>query len=472
MSGTASRKRQIGSARARPSTGLAAWIEQVVVQHARVRRALRADPVHDLRVAIRRVRSLAQGLRAIDDDAGALRWRALSDAGRPLFAGLGQLRDAQVMREHALGLLADEPAGGTVLASIDAVVRQRLSAARAAVDTFSPAAWRAAGRGAPQQAAALLAERPLFVHLGLRRFHEAYALHHDAMRSRASTALHACRIGVKKLRYTVENFLPEAHAQVGKLLKKMQDVLGELHDLDVLLAFVGSEDTRLHSTERGRIGTLVRAARDQRLAAYRALCAADAHGAPAAWTRVRAALTDDVDVAGAHLALVRRRAAGRGATAADIAHLEAAAMAVRGALAGQLRQLATPRAIELLRLACACALVRDDAGARSGSAAWRFARRLPAAQGLPAKDVRAVALVARAGFGETPRVDEQRVTALGSRDAPLVAALGSVLCLAAGRAGFGAHAPRRSRSLPSGAPPAPPPPRRTAGASSSMRARR
>ncbi|MBI1944547.1 MAG: CHAD domain-containing protein [Deltaproteobacteria bacterium] len=452
MATTTSRRRKAGAARspARLKTGLAAWIDEVVAQHARVRRALRADPVHDLRVAIRRVRSLAQGLRSIDDDVGAARWRALSDAGKPLFAGLGELRDAQVMRDHALTILAGEPAAKTVLASIDGVVRMRLVAARAAVDAFRPTAWRAAGRGAPERAAALLAERPLFVHLGLRRLQEAHALHHEAMRSRASTALHACRIGVKKLRYTVENFLPEAHAQVGKLLKKMQEVLGELHDLDVLLAFVGSEDTRLHSTERGRVGALVRAARDQRLAAYRTLCAHGPDGAAAAWHRLRAALADDVDVAGAHRAFVARRAAGRGAGAVEVEHAQAAAAALRGALAGHVRAIAAQRATELLRLACTCALVRDDDGTRSGRAAWRFARRLPVAHGLPERDLRVVGLLARAAFGELPRLDEQRVAALGVRDARLVVALAPLLPLAMQRAGVSAQParPNNVRALP------------------------
>lgn len=432
-------------------TGLAAWIEEVVVQHQQVRRALRADPVHDLRVAIRRVRSLAQGLRSIDDDAGAERWRALSDAGRPLFAGLGELRDAQVMREHALELLAGEPAGATVLGSIDVVIRARLAGARTAVEGFSPAAWRAAGRGLAGRAEELLAERALLQHLALRRFHEAYELHHEAMRSRASTSLHACRIGVKKLRYTVENFLPDAHAQVGKLLKKMQDVLGVLHDLDVLLAFVGSEDTRLHSTERGRVGALVRAARDARVAAYRGLCAAQPEGGLAAWPRLRGALTVGVDVAAAHFAFVRRRAAGRGAAATEVDHLLAATDALLGALQAPLRSVCTPRARELLRLACLCALVRDEGSARTGRAAHRFARRLPSAQGLSDKELRMVALAARAAFGEAPRLDEARVSALGARDARLVVALGSVMQLAVQRAGIVAQAwtrPKSARALP------------------------
>src|ERR1700729_4555836 len=55
-----------------------------------------ADAVHDLRVALRRCRSIADGLRAIDPNP---EWKAMKKAGRQLFQRLGALRDVQVMME-------------------------------------------------------------------------------------------------------------------------------------------------------------------------------------------------------------------------------------------------------------------------------------------------------------------------------------------------------------------------------------
>ena len=44
---------------------------------------------------------------------------------------------------------------------------------------------------------------------------------------------HRLRIAIKRFRYIVENFLPLQHAAWSDDLKQVQDLLGEVHDLDV-----------------------------------------------------------------------------------------------------------------------------------------------------------------------------------------------------------------------------------------------
>ncbi len=76
----------------------------------------------------------------------------------------------------------------------------------------------------------------MYLHLALEKWTAAYDLHKHALRTRSQVSLHQLRIGIKRFRYTVENFLPRQHALWGDDLKELQDLLGDVHDLDVLWA--------------------------------------------------------------------------------------------------------------------------------------------------------------------------------------------------------------------------------------------
>src|ERR1700756_6022160 len=93
---------------AQKKRGIQYGMERVVEESRRVQPGFEADPVHDLRVALRRCRSMAEGFRAIDPDPT---WRKMRKAGKALFSSLGELRDVQVLREWADRLgAANDPA--------------------------------------------------------------------------------------------------------------------------------------------------------------------------------------------------------------------------------------------------------------------------------------------------------------------------------------------------------------------------
>ena len=78
------------------TTGLRYWMARVLEECEHVSADFSADPVHDLRVALRRCRSMADGMMAMDPDN---EWKAMKKAGKRLFQRLGALRDVQIMME-------------------------------------------------------------------------------------------------------------------------------------------------------------------------------------------------------------------------------------------------------------------------------------------------------------------------------------------------------------------------------------
>ena len=220
--------------RPKPKLGLRAWMERALDESERASTGFEADPVHDLRVALRRCRSLADGIMAMDPDPA---WKDMKKAGKKLFQALGDLRDMQVMEEWIAKLGdAGDPVAVRLLEHVRARTAECKQEAFQDLDQFDRKQWRQWGRTLPQRAARVRPGSVVFKHLALEKWTAAYDLHKRAMRTRSQVALHELRIGIKRFRYTVENFLPRQHATWGNDLKELQDLLGEVHDLDVLWA--------------------------------------------------------------------------------------------------------------------------------------------------------------------------------------------------------------------------------------------
>ena len=220
--------------RPRKKLGLALWMERVLEECERASLDFSADPVHDLRVALRRCRSIADGLRVMDPDPA---WKQMKRAGRQLFRELGELRDVQVMEEWIRHLSEpDDPVAITLLQFLSAREAHLKQQAAVALQEFDRKQWRKWIASLPRRAARVRSGSALFKHLALERLTEAHQLHRNALRNRSQIAFHSLRIGLKRFRYIVENFLPEQHAAWSNDLKELQDELGEVHDLDVLWA--------------------------------------------------------------------------------------------------------------------------------------------------------------------------------------------------------------------------------------------
>jgi CHAD domain-containing protein len=269
---------------------------QVLEECENVAANFNPDSVHDLRVALRRCRSLADGLMALDPDPD---WKNMKKAGKRLFQSLGELRDVHVMEEWveklqkarareapstALDYASEEPAASgdtTTQDSGDAAAQSLLGilktreqeqkrAAQTALEEFDRKQWRRWSKSLPACAARIRPGSPLFKHLALERWTEARQLHTRALRNRSQTAFHTLRIGIKRFRYTVENFLPAEHKAWSDDLKEMQDVLGEVHDLDVLWTTAIACHVFPDDGSRRSWQELIQSQRSKRIDRYRA----------------------------------------------------------------------------------------------------------------------------------------------------------------------------------------------------------
>ena len=215
-----------------PRLGFRHWMERVLEEAKRAEEAFAADPVHDLRVALRRCRSMADGFRPMDPDPA---WRAMKKAGGRVFRSLGDLRDVQVMRDWVQQLAPPEDPVAQVLDRSLADREDSLKReAQTTLGRLDHGQWRKWADHLAGRAARVPLGGAVFQYLALQHWYAARELQRLALRNRSQASWHTLRIGIKRLRYTIENFLPEHHVRWGKDLKQLQDLLGEIHDFDVL----------------------------------------------------------------------------------------------------------------------------------------------------------------------------------------------------------------------------------------------
>ena len=193
---------------------------------------LAVGPVHDLRVALRRCRSLAEGFSVLNPHP---KWRRLRKACKELLLGLAELRDTQVMEEWVRRLgLEKGLAGAALMSSLDAERRHARRAAHRSLKNFSGKRWKRWSRSLPERAERISASPAHFARLALRRLAQARERERHWRKSQGRQAAHHLRIALKRFRYLVESFLPEQKTAWGLDLRRLQGSLGDIHDLDVL----------------------------------------------------------------------------------------------------------------------------------------------------------------------------------------------------------------------------------------------
>jgi CHAD domain-containing protein len=309
-----------------------------------------ADTVHDLRVAIRRCRSVAAVMEEIDPDPA---WSEMRKVARRLFRGLGEFRDGQVMADWISKLGPEtDPLKTKLLASLEAEEKQHYESAMRVSEKFHEKDWVQLEQHLRQRVRLVPVGGLAAECLALERFEEARELHARAQRTEKPKAWHALRIGLKRFRYTLEGFLPEHYAAWSENLKRLQDLLGDVHDLDVLADKLEAPEAAEFPESANAWQARIAEERRQRIETYRQLTL----GKTSVWNEWRHNLPYGERLEAA--AMARIRATARAADA-------------RPKRSGQIGRVAI-RLFDVLRRADAASLFHDAAMRRVMQAAGKL----------------------------------------------------------------------------------------------------
>jgi CHAD domain-containing protein len=386
--------------------GLAYWAQRTLEECDKASYEFASDPVHDLRVAIRRCRSMADGFLSVDPDPA---WKEMKKLGKSIFSCLGDLRDVQVMSEWVVRLSeADDPVRRVLLESLSQKESQLRAAAQETLGSFDRKRWTTLNARLARRAGRVPVEGVVFQHLALERLTEAHELHRRALRNRSQVGYHQLRIGIKRFRYMCENFLPQHHAKWSKDLRELQDALGEVHDFDVLKATITAHG-EIEPADRQRWNKRIAEERQQRLDLYRQKML----GKNSLWLVWRAELPTGPALEQAAMEKLRTWASFLDPDVNHSAHVTRLAMQLYDGLS---KHDILSSETEYRRILEAAALLHEVGRSRGPEShrkhAYSLIRRLKPPLGWNAEELQCVAVIARYHGGALPQTSNSSFVGL------------------------------------------------------------
>jgi CHAD domain-containing protein len=210
---------------------------------------------------------MAESFRAVDPDKN---WKKMRRQATALFDSLGALRDCHVTMEWVEKLGRDnDPVTRRLITQLEEQESSLKHKAQGAIEAFDHKQWLRWSQQLPRRTLRLPLDSEVFQALALERFNAARGLQARALRTGSDAALHRLRIAIKKFRYVVENFLPSLHMDWRDDLKQAQDLLGEIHDFDVLRQAVEQLSKDAPAESREHWARILQSEREMRIQQFR-----------------------------------------------------------------------------------------------------------------------------------------------------------------------------------------------------------
>jgi len=393
----------------RAELGLAHWMARARKICKKAGKEPSADNIHDLRTALRRCLAIESALSECDPHPD---WKKMKRAGKKLLKNLGELRDSQVLLDW-LGKLevAKDGLGEALKMSVEQEQKHLKTAAAKALGDFDQQKWKSWEETLTPRAALVAPDSPVSQYIALERWEESYRRHRFALHSQSRIGYHRLRVGLKNFRYTVENFLPGLKAQWDKDLKQLQNLLGDVHDLDVLWSRVIRVRPESDRATLSTWKTAIEEEKKQRLAQYRSVAASK----NSVWQVWRAALPQDQKLEEAAVAKLGAWASFRTPEFAPVQRIAARAVELYDVLAA--RGFAVGLPTERARWIVQAAALMQDVGLSEGSKghhkeSYRLIRKQPVPIGWKKTDWELTALAARYHRKALPQLKHKEFSTL------------------------------------------------------------
>ena len=181
--------------------GFGFWAHAVLNETQKAKRHITVKRVHDLRVALRRCRSMADSLSLIDN---YLSWKKVRKFGKALFKSLARLRDVHILIFWTKKLYSpDNSICKKLLTILRGQEREEIKRAHKGLEDFPWKRWEKLTQELMKRFVKRAPKTQILERLALKQKEKVDSYHLRALKKQSPQSFHELLIQLKHFRYLV-----------------------------------------------------------------------------------------------------------------------------------------------------------------------------------------------------------------------------------------------------------------------------